>query len=151
MAQNPFLIQRVAFGNVTVPTILSVSNTESRSASVAGKVYIPTGALITGIKLFAADALTLSQAKNATINVYVGQGTASSAYQPLLTNNVVASGKIVQTNLHTAALFTANAVPITVGGYLIVSFGSSDSDGSAVAADADLYVEYLYCSDRDTN
>lgn len=138
---NEFNIRRVAFGNFTIP-----SNTSANTASVLSadaNVFIPKGAIVTGIKYFTLGAITnVSALKNATINCNVGA-------QVLGTNNAVASTLLTAGLPYTQTLADANGVYVSVGGNLFVQLGASDSARSAVAGTSDVYVEYLYCSDRD--
>ncbi len=138
---NEFNIRRVAFGNFTIP-----SNTSANTASVLSadsNVFIPKGAIVTGIKYFCSGAITnVSALKNATINCNVGA-------QVLGTNNAVASTLLTAALPYTQTLANTNGVYVSVGGNLFVQLAASDGDRSAIAGTADVYVEYLYCSDRD--
>jgi len=137
---NQFNIRRVAFGNFSLPTNNSANTASTLSASAG--VYIPKGAIVTGIYFLPGDALTnASNLKNATVNVKVGTLV-------LGTNNRVASQALVQT---AGASINLSVTPIYVsaGGDVIVHFASSDADRTGVVLDADIYVEYLYCDDRD--
>lgn len=141
MAKNEFNIRRVAFSNFTIP-----SNTSANTASVLSanaSVFIPKGAIVTGIKYFTLGAITnVSALKNATINLIVGG-------QVLGTNNAVASTLLTAALPYTQTLANTNGVYVSVGGNLSVQLGASDSDRSALAGTSDVYVEYLYCSERD--
>jgi hypothetical protein len=141
MAKHEFNIKRVAFGNFTIPAN-TAANTASTLSADCG-VYIPKGAIVTGIRYFALGAITnVSAFKNATIN-------PSVAAQVLGTNNLVASAALIATNCVSQVVVTNAGVYVSVGGPLIVNLASSDGDRSAIAGTADIYVEYLYCSDRD--
>lgn len=139
MAKNSFEISRVAFGKFTMP-----SNTAANTASTltcATGAFIPKGALITGISWFVGGAMTeIASMKNGTINVYAGG-------QALGTNNRIASAALVQTSLGSHAVAAGQYV--SVGGPLIVQFASSDNARSGIVVDGDVYVEYLYCNDKD--
>jgi len=138
---NENLIKRVAFGSFTIPTNNS-DNTASTVSCSAG-AYIPKGAIVTGIRYFAYGALTnVSNFKNATITPTIGA-------QSIGTNNVVASAVLVQTAAATQALYTAQGVYVSVGGPIVINLASSDSARTGIAGTADIYVEYLYCADRD--
>ena len=141
MGKNDFNVSRVAFGNFTIP-----ANTSANTASVLScncNVNIPKGAIITGIKYFTLGALTnVSALKNATINVAVGA-------QALGTNNLVGSTALTAALAYAQVLAATAGVYVSVGGNLYVQLGASDSDRIAVAGTADVYVEYLYCPDRD--
>lgn len=141
MAKNEFSVNRVAFGNFTFPANTAANTASTLSAAVTG-AYVPKGAIVTGIKYFPYGAITNGSAlKNATCNPSVGG-------QVLGTNNRVASAVFVQTVAATQAPVAAGMY-VSVGGPVIMNFASSDSDRSAVAFDADVYIEYLYAGDRD--
>jgi len=138
---NIFSVQRTAFGNATLPTNNS-ANTAS-TLSVNAGVYIPAGAIITDVRVHAGDALTnASNLKNATVNVYVGT-------QVLGSNNNIASAKIVQTVPGQIGLASTAGILVPTAGNVVVHFASSDSARTGVVLDADVYVEYLYCAERD--
>lgn len=140
MAANLFNIRRVAFGNFSLPTNNS-DNTASTLSANAG-VYVPKGAIVTGIYFLPGDALTnMSNFKNATCNVKVGSLT-------LGTNDRVASQALVQTAGASIAL-SVTPIYVSVGGDVIVHFASSDNARTGIVLNADVYVEYLYCDDRD--
>lgn len=138
---NEFNIRRVAFGNFTIP-----SNTSENTASVLSadaNVFIPKGAIVTGIKYFTLGAISnVSALKNATINCNVGA-------QVLGTNNAIASTLLTAALPYTQTLANTNGVYVSVGGNLFVQLAASDASRSAIAGTSDVYVEYLYCSDRD--
>jgi hypothetical protein len=141
MGKNEFNVRRIAFGNVTFPANTSANTASTISASA--NVYIPKGAIVTGIRYFALGALTnVSALKNATINPSVG-GIV------LGTNNLVGSTALTAAVAYTQALAVAGGVYLSAGGNLLVNIASSDSDRIAVAGTFDIYVEYLYCDDRD--
>lgn len=142
MAFNEFYVHRVAFGNFTFPTNTSANTASTLSANVVG-AYIPKGAIIRGIALFPGGALTnMSAMKDGTINFLVGG-------QAIGTNDRKCSEAIVQTVAATMAPAAAGMY-VSVGGQLVANIASSDSDRSAIAADCDVYVEYLYCAENDT-
>lgn len=136
MAANEFKIKRTAFANFTVPTALTAT------ASTQTGAYIPAGAIVTGITIIAGDAVTMAGASNATITPYVGAVA-------LATNNRVASAAIVQTAAKSVGLAAADGIYIPTGGYVDIDFGSTGTAASSLVADADIYVDYLYCNDRD--
>jgi len=141
MAKNELMIRRVAFGNFTIPANTGALTASTLSASA--NVYIPKGAIVTGIRYFALGALTnVSAFKNATINPSVGA-------QVLGTNNMIASVALTAAVVGSQAVGASAGLYISAGGNLIVNFAASDSDRSAISGTADIYVEYLYCADRD--
>jgi len=136
MATNLFDIRRVAFANATFPT----SNSTTISTSTG--VYIPKGAIITGVKIMAGDALSLSQLSNLTFNLYVGGQVIGSA-------NNIASAVFVETVANQFNLVATAGIRIATGGNLILHLGSGSSVTGGIVADGDIYVDYLYCDDRD--
>ena len=141
MAKNEFDIRRVAFGQFTFPTNTSANTASTLTADC--NVYIPKGAIVTGIRYFVLGAITnISAMKNGTINLLVGA-------QALGTANLVASAALVATNALSQAVATNAGLYVSVGGPLLVNFASSDADRSAISGTGDVYVEYLYCSERD--
>jgi len=141
MATNDFNVRRVAFGNVTFPANTS-ANTAS-TLSVATGAFIPKGAIVTAIKYHPGGAITNGSAmKSGTINAIVGA-------QALGTNNRVMSQAILASSALSQAVAAALGGVVSVGGELEVHFASSDSDRSAIAFDADVYVEYLFSADGD--
>ena len=141
MGKNEFNQRRVAFGTFTIPTNTSANTASTLSA--AANVFIPKGAIVTGIRYFCLGALTnVSGFKNATINPSVGG-------QVLGTNNLVGSTALTAAVAYTQALAVAGGVYVSAGGNLVVNFASSDSDRHTISGTGDIYVEYLYCPDRD--
>jgi len=136
---NELLIKRVAFGNVTY---VSTATNATNSVQVTGG-YVPKGAIVTGIHFFPAGAITnASNFENATVNLYIG-GLAIG------TNDRKASEVFVQTAAKSMAISDANGIYVSVGGPLVIYFASSSSKKTGIAFDSDVYVEYLYCADRD--
>ncbi len=136
MANNAFNIKRVAFANVTFPT------SNSTTVSSSSGTYIPKGAIITGVKILAGDAVTLSQLGNLTCNLYVGTQVIGS-------NNNIASAKFVQTAVADFGIVASQGILVAAGGNLILHLGSGTSVTGGIAGNGDVYVEYLYCDDRD--
>lgn len=135
---NEYNIKRTAFANITYP------GHASATASTATGVYIPAGAIVTGIRCLNVDGLTdLSVASNATMTPYVGAIAIGS-------NNNVVSAKVVSSiaKLMTIAA-TADGVYLSTGGVLAFSFGSTHTDATGMTADFDVYVDYIYCNERD--
>jgi hypothetical protein len=138
MAKNEFNINRVAFGNFTYPA--TVNSTLAASVEAGG--YIPKGAIVTGITTFQYGAFTQAASLgNAVFSVVVGG-------QQIATNDRKVTEAFIQTKANTVAVAAAGMY-ISVGGPIIVSFTSTDSARAGVVFNADIYVEYLYCGDRD--
>src|SRR4030043_1180849 len=136
MAKNIFGTKRVAFGNLTIPS------SNSTTISSGSSVYIPKGSIITAVKVMAGDSVALSPLANCTFNIYVGSLAIGS-------NNNICSGKIVQTVPGDIGLASSAGVYVSVGGNLIVHLGSGTSTTGGLVGDFDIYVDYLYCADRD--
>jgi len=137
MATNEFQIERVAFANFTVPTTITAA------ASVQTDVFIPAGAIVTGVKYYAGGAVTLSDARNLTVTPYVGA-------QALCSNNNILSVEVIQTVMLPQVLVHADGIVVPTGGLLDLDFGAS-ANATALVADVDVYVEYLYCPDLDAS
>ena len=138
---NEFRIQRVAFGNFTFPANTS-ANTAS-TLSVGTGVFVPKGAIVQAIRFYPAGAITnAANLKNATVNVYVGTVVMG-------TNDRKASEALLQTAVKSISPSAADGIIVPATGEVIVHFASSDSARTGVAFDADVYVEYLYCGDKD--
>jgi len=139
MGKNSLNIKRTAFGNCTLPTIPATNSTFSCSANV----HIPKGAIVTGMRFFALGAITnVSNFKNATMQPSVGG-------QVLGSNANIASVQLTAATPVIPVLVNTNGVYVSVGGNLIIAFASSDGDRTGMAGTFDIYVDYLYCPDRD--
>ena len=144
MAKNELMIRRTAFGRCELAASENTANHSSNVLTLRTTgLYLPKGAIVTGIRLFSYGAATnMSGAKNATINAYIG-ATA------LGTNNVVASNVILQTVAGYIAA-AANALYVPAAGTVAMVLASSDSARSGIVFDADVYIEYLYCGDNES-
>jgi hypothetical protein len=131
---NQFDIRRTAFANVTIPNVTTVT-------TISTTVSVPKGALITGIKFLAGDAVTISDMANQTANVYVGGLVLGS-------NNNILSAKVSAGSIKPIGLANTDGIVVTATGLLKVAVGSGTTANNT--ADFDLYVEYLYCDDNDT-
>ena len=138
MATNELQIERVAFANFTVPVILTATS------SLQTEVYIPAGAVVTGVKFYAGGAVTLAAASNLTITPYVGA-------QALCSDGNKISVEVIETVMLPQVLVHADGIVVPVGGLLDIDFGSSGAGASDLVADVDVYVEYLYCPDLDAS
>jgi hypothetical protein len=136
MGINIYDISRTQFVNITLPT------SNSTTVSTGTSAYIPAGAIITGVKVHSGDAVTVSQLSNLTFNIYVGTQVIGS-------NNNVVSAKMVQTVPSALGLASTAGILVPSGGNIILHLGSGTSVTGGIAADADIYVDYLYCNDRD--
>jgi len=143
MAKNELLIKRTAFGQATLALTDNTANHSSNILTLnTTGLFIPTGAIITGIRYFTFPAVTNgSGMKNATINCYIGNVA-------LGTNDVVASNVIKQTVAGSQAP-VAGIFYVGTGGTVQVVLASSDNARSGVAFNADVYIDYIYCGDRD--
>lgn len=123
---NEFSIQRTAHGRFTLPN-------SSASSSISSGDYIPAGALITGIKICAHNAVTLTGASG---TVVPRVGTVNLA----ATVNV--SGLPAVSVGGSTALATTTGIYVPAGGVLNLLCGASSN--SAATATYDYYVDYLY-------
>ncbi len=141
---NEFNVRRVAWGNVTFPANTSANTASTLSAQV-GDAFLPKGAIVTSIKYRPGGALTnMSAMKNGTINLLAGAEAVG-------TNNRICSAALLAGSAISQAVVAASGGAMTAGGKLIANFASSDGDRSAIAADFDVYVEYLYAGGYDAS
>lgn len=139
MANNQFAIRRTAFANFSLPWGLTSASLSTRTSA-----FIPKGAIVTGIRYFMGGAATgAASLGNATVTPYVGA-------LALGTNNRKCSEAFIETAQKTQSVEPSDGIYVSVGGYLDIDFGSSDTT-SGVTMDVDIYVDYLYCSDRDAS
>jgi hypothetical protein len=136
MGKNVFNVRRTAFVNITLPT------SNSTTVSTGSGIYIPKGAIITGVKIMPGDAVSLSQLSNLTFNLYVGGQVIGS-------NDNVVSAKMVETVAGQFNLVATAGIRVATGGNVILHLGSGSSVTGGIIADADIYVDYLYCDARD--
>jgi hypothetical protein len=144
MAKNELLIRRTAFGTFTLAATDNTANHSSNVLTLKGGsgCYLPTGAIVTGIRTFTFPAVTNgANAKNATLNAYVGAVA-------LGTNDVVASAIVVQTIVGSIAV-AGSGTYVATGGPVLVVLASSDSARTGIALSVDVYVDYIICDDRD--
>lgn len=140
MATNELQIRRVAHANFTVPT--SILAAVSDNMTVNTDVYIPAGAIVTGVRYFTGGAVTLAGASDATITPYVSA-------QALVSNNNKLSVELIQTVMLPQVLVHADGIVVPTGGLLAIAYGTTGAGADSLVANADVYVEYLYCPDRD--
>lgn len=147
MAKNELLIQRTAFGKCYLAASENTANHSSNVLTLRTEgLYIPAGAIITGIRTFSFGAATnMSGAKNATLNAYIG-ATA------LGTNNIVASNVILQTVAgYIGPATNSGGFFVPTAGLVSMVLASSDNARNGLVFDADVYIDYLYCGDRDAS
>ena len=143
MAYNNKIIERVAFANFDLP--IGYSNT---TQTIATGAYIPAGAIVTGIRLHSNAAFV--GAATLADNTFIPFVGPISLSQSIGTADRKVTEAIVQTLARSMAVINANGFLVQTGGVLNIEFGTSNVASTGVTADADIYVEYLYCSDRDT-
>ena len=136
---NKYKVNRVDFGTFSMPSNIDANTASTLSAKIAG-VYIPTGAIITGIKYVPVGALTnLSAIKDGTINLFVGTqalGTADAKASLALLAGSVYNQTVVAAGIAAAPI-------VSTGGQLYVKFASSDGARTAMAANVGVYIGYL--------
>ena len=141
---NEFNVRRVAWGNVTFPTNTSANTASTLSAQV-GDAFLSKGAIVTAVKYHPGGSLTnMSALKSGTINLLAGAEAVG-------TNDRVCSQALLAGSVLTQAVVAASGGIMSAGGKLICNFASSDSARSAIAADFDVYVEYLYAGGYDAS
>ena len=137
MSRNEFQIKRTAFAHVVHAGHASATNSTTTDA------YIPSGAIVTGMKIFTYAAQVLGTGSNVTFTPYVSNVALGS-------NNNILSAKAVQTVANSMVMVAADGIYVPVGGFIDIDYGSSgDSDSTGMTGDFDIYVDYLYCPDRD--
>jgi hypothetical protein len=124
--KSEFLSKRTAVFSITIPNA-------SATTSVGSGVFLPAGAIVTGIRWCSPSAVTLTGA-SATVVLRVG------------TNNLHATVNV--SGLGASATPTSTAVT-NAAGYLVPADGelnllSQASSNSAATATYDYYVDYLY-------
>jgi hypothetical protein len=123
---NEFSIQRTAHGSFTLPN-------SSATSSIGSGDFIPAGAIITGIRIAAPEAVTLTGASG---TVVPRVGTVNLA----ATVNV--SGLPAVSVGGVTALATTSGIYVTNTGELNLLCGASSN--SAATATYDYYVDYIY-------
>lgn len=137
MATNQFNLRRTAFANFSVPWGLTNTTT-----TIQTDAYIPAGAIVTGIRFLPAGAFAGAATYDVvTMIPYVGSVL-------LGTNDRKVTEAIVETIVGSLAVVAADGIYVPTGGFVKISFGTTNSSSGATA-DADMYVDYLYCPDRD--
>ena len=126
---NDTLAKRTAFVNITIPGAASAQST------VATGVYIPKGAIVTGLRWNSQDAVTIANA-SATAVLNAGGTALASAW---IVKNMGA-----QTVPTSTALSAAAGIALTIDSELQLVVQAS-SNTSAVAS-YDFYVDYLFVS-----
>lgn len=122
---NEFLMQRTAHGSFTLPN-------SSATSSIGSGVFVPAGAIITGIRIAAHNAVTLTGASG---TVVPRVGTVNLA----ATVNV--SGLPAVSVAGVTALASTAGVYVTNAGELNLLCGASSN--SAATAVYDYYVDYI--------
>lgn len=124
--KNRFFSQR------TVKASFTLVNSSVAVTHVTG-VYIPAGAIITGVRMVAPGAITITGASG-TVQLRAG------AVNIIATTNVSALG--AQTVPTVKALATTAGNYLTVDSELNMVIGASNN--SAATATYDVYVDYIY-------
>lgn len=122
---NEFVVQRTAHGRFTIPNATATSNIESSA-------IIPAGAVITGIRVCAHDAVTTTGA-SATVVPRVG------------TVNIAATQRV--SALPAVSTPAISAIATTAGIYSpggVLNLQCQASSNAAATATYDYYVDYIY-------
>jgi hypothetical protein len=122
---NEFNVARVAKASFTIPNL-------SAATTVSSGVFIPAGAIITGLRMVAPAAVTLTGA-SATVAARVGS-VAIMATSRVSALPAVSTPSIV-------ALATTTGIYSPGGELTLIAQASSNS---AATATYDVYVDYLY-------
>jgi hypothetical protein len=124
MASNEYTIQRTAVGSFALANV---------AATVGSGVFIPKGAIITGIRLMSPGAVTLT---NASATVVPKIGTTA------LAATVNMSDLPAQTVAGATALSATAGIYVPGDSELNLVIGGSGT--STAAGTYDYYVDYLY-------
>ena len=147
MAYNENIIKRTAFVHLVHPGHASATVANTNTG-----VFIPAGAIVTGVKLVTGGAVTVASLSNVIFGISVGsisivsnnnkisvKASAISAVD--LTLAVGAGGVIIRSDTNSA----------NRPGELIIGQVSTGTAATGVTADYDLYVDYLYCPVHDVS
>jgi hypothetical protein len=145
MANNENIIKRTAFVHLVHPGHASATVATSNTG-----VFIPAGAIVTGMRMLAGGPVTAASLSNAVIGISVGSVSIGS-------NNNIISAKAVQTipkSLTLAVSADGILIPSDTNsanrpGEIRIGYVSTGTAATGVTADYDLYVDYLYCSSHD--
>ena len=131
---NEFLVKRVAAANFVV---LASAATQSLPSGV----YIPGGAIVTGVTMINTAPITIANASG-SIDLRVKNATAASS-QALIITAAIKNAAGAETIPYIATLSNTKGVYLPVGGELVLSVQATS--GSSVHTYApDIYVGYLY-------
>lgn len=129
---------RVAFVHLVHPGHGSATGNTTNTG-----VIIPKGAIVTGARIFSGGALTgAASLSNAILGISVGT-------VEVLSNNNIASVKIIQTIPLGLTMKQPGGVVIPATGNIIVEFVSTGTAATGVTADFDLYVDYIFVTAHD--
>lgn len=126
MANNEFLANRVAKGTLTLTGIVAAATQKS-------DVIIPAGAIITGIRIVAKDAVVLTGASQTIVPKIGTQALAAT---------VNVSDLEAQTVPFTTALSAASGLYITADAELNLVLGATGT--STASGVYDYYVDYIF-------
>lgn len=123
---NELNIKRTAFANIIIPNV---------ATTVSTGVYIPKGAIVTGLRWCSPNAVTLTAA-SATVAPRISSVN--------LCATVVVSALGASATPVTTALSTAAGILVTVDSEL--NLIAQASSNSAATASYDFYVDYIYAN-----
>lgn len=121
---NEFLTKRTAYASIAIP---------NAATTVSTGVFIPAGAIVTGIRMNAPSAVTLTGA-SATVQLMVG------AVSIVATSNVSALGAQTVPSVKALATTAGNYISVDSEIQLIAQASSN----SAATATYQVFVDYLY-------
>ena len=129
---NDFNVKRTAFANITIP---------NTATTVTTGVFIPKGAIITGIRWMSGDAVTIANA-SATVNLQVGSVPLATAW---IVKNMGAQTVVGSTALATAAgIYIGDATLLNE-----LNLVAQASSNTAATCSYDFYVDYIYSSSHE--
>jgi hypothetical protein len=128
MANNEFFVPRVITANFSVPDAAA-------SQSVSSPVYLPAGAIVTGITFNHTAAPTVVGI-SATVNLYAGS-------EALMKTVCMKDGVSVQTKPYAATISGTTPLYVTSGGMLKLYIGASAAGNSNWTYKPDVFVGFL--------
>lgn len=130
--KNEFLRNRIVKADIAIAS-------SAATQAIPSGIFIPGGALVTGITYMATGAMDVSVASQ-SINLYAANTQLSSSIA--LVSSVVMSDLGARTIPYVASLLTAAGMYVAVPGELVMSVQAA-SGGSVVTYSPSIYVGYV--------
>jgi len=147
MAYNNTLVKRTAFVHLAHPGNASVTGNTSATG-----VFIPAGAIVTGVKMFTGAITGGASLSNAIFGISVGSIS-------IVSNNNVQSVKVIADTPVALTLagqpagvpMASDAASENRPGEVLVEYVSTGTAATGITCNVDMYIDYLYATDHDTN